>query len=414
MMKFANIWYLSKNVANVGEGIISMSLERIYRKMGIPENEIVWINHVDVATYDGEECIFPIVSFLQNIESVGSYSTNIRPVFICYVSFAPFTQHEIAVLKQYEPIGCRDAYTLEQCRLNGIKAYLNGCITALLPKYYGIRNRQTVLSDVDPELLSFIPPDLLQNTVTVKHNDKVFSLKEYIARAKEFMDLFSHSSLCITSRLHCASPSMAVGTPVIFAKNNLSSRFSWIDRFLPIYEKTEYNIINWNQGIIDYEKFKPHVDELIITRLHNAYQDKTDNDNVVCALAEAVDSFYGERPPKEYPIAFDRFASALANRRKRTDSFNYAFWGYSPFHGSMHEYIEKNYPHSQLMHIYDDFRKDYAFAGLSARPITESIMHPEELVICFCSSQTSLDKMRTILEQQDRNKNNYIADFYQE
>ena len=412
-MKFANIWYLSKNVANIGEGIISLSLEHIYRKMGIPEDEIVWVNHEDVATYDGEECIFPIISFLQNIESVGNYSNRLRPVFICYVTFAPFTGKEAVILKKYEPIGCRDAYTLLQCEKNGIKAYFNGCITATLPRSERPRNGQIVLSDVEPELLAFIPNELKEDAVTVRHNDTVSSLSEYRKRAREVLELFAESPLCITSRLHCASPSIAFGTPVVFAKNRLSSRFSWIDRFYKIYAQQDYQSIDWSPKTIEYEQTKNTISELIKSRISEVFNGNSENTKTE-SLIRQVDSFYRERPDTVYPAAFDKIIETIAMHRGQTEQFNYAFWGYSPFHGPINEFLTGNYPNAKLTRIYEDFRTDYEFGGLKASPITVSSRFPEELIICFCSSQASINKMRGVLETQGRNPRNYIADFYQE
>jgi hypothetical protein len=382
--------------------------------MGIPESDIIWINHSDVSTHDGEECIFPVVSFLQNIESIGTYSNKLHPVFICYVTFTPFTVRESEILKRYEPIGCRDAYTLNECRKNKIAAYFNGCITATLPRNYGQRNDQVVLSDIDPELKPFIPKKYMKNVVHVCHNTKITNLNEYKNRALELLRLFGESSLCITSRLHCASPSMAAGTPIVFAKNKLSSRFGWIDRFLPIYAREDYLNIDWNPVAVNYEPFKEKVMCLVMKRLNSACRNEPGIGEDIIQLIADVSVFYEARPQKQYTVAFDKFASAISERKNKNDVFEYAFFGYSHFHHSLFDFIQKTYPNAKLTHIYDDFRNDYRFNDLKAVPVSISKNNPKELIICFCASQVSLDKMRKILKALERDPKNFIADFYQE
>ena len=46
------------------------------------------------------------------------------------------TPEGIAYLKRYEPIGCRDKYTVGILKENGVSAYYSGCLTLTLDKKY--------------------------------------------------------------------------------------------------------------------------------------------------------------------------------------------------------------------------------------------------------------------------------------
>ncbi len=407
-MKFANIWYKSSNLNNLGEGIISYALSYIYEEMKIPQENIFWIESKEVSTYSGEDCVFPVVSFLQNIELIKNYSDKIRPIFICYVTNTRLTKEEVCILKKHEPIGCRDQYTLQQMQSNNIAAYLNGCITALLPRNEKDRNDQVVLSDIEEELLSYIPKNLLKNAKVVFHNQKITSLAEYQERALELLYLFQSSKLCITSRLHCASPAIAFGTPVVFVKNKMSSRFSWLDKYINLYAKCDYQNINWDPDNIFYEDEKNKILDFVKFRIENWHSCDIKN---ILDKSKFVNDFYLNRSQIYYPSYFDEMTNSILNKKDKKDSFSYAFWGFSLIHTSLYAWMCENYSNSKLSNIYEDFLINYQFNGLKALPISESRKSSKELIICFCSSQNSLDQMENKLLELEVD---YLADVFLE
>lgn len=127
---------------------------------------------------------------------------------------------DIEYLKRYEPIGCRDEYTLEVMRNHGIKAYLNGCLTAAFPR---VRNNEDndltkiFCVDISDELKKHIPTNIINHCIFMSHTyykselhcspeEKVRQVyKTYILEAK----------MVITSRLHVAISCIATGFPVI-------------------------------------------------------------------------------------------------------------------------------------------------------------------------------------------------------
>lgn len=128
-----------------------------------------------------------------------------------------------------QPIGCRDLATLDAVRELGLSAYFSGCLTLTLPRTKTRPAAGGPVTFVDP-FGRFAPPGLRQalwrkvpralrrGAVKVSHFSTDRSVTTRMQRAQELLDLYQRSSLVVTSRLHCALPCLAFGTPVIFVQ----------------------------------------------------------------------------------------------------------------------------------------------------------------------------------------------------
>ena len=215
-------------------------------------------------------------------------SEDIKPLFISFhigeYTREAYTQpHNVEYLKQYEPIGCRDLYTLEIVQSKGIKAYFSGCITSLLEPYTGKRTEEILLTDLEPNLVKPVK-QIITNAIEVHHGEglpveemsgrlrnispilfqavkasrihRVLGLiqqnyvrsrttnviTEYrMARAEALLFQYARAKLVITSRLHAALPCVAFGTPVIFVHRDLNSpRFLKLLDCVPTYSVEEF------------------------------------------------------------------------------------------------------------------------------------------------------------------------------
>lgn len=105
--------------------------------------------------------------------------------------------------------GARDVWTLNFLKKNKFKkAYLSYCLTLTFPPYKGPRNNDVLFVDannIKNKQLSHLMPELVK-------------LKpiERLKIAQERLDLYKKAKLVVTSRLHCALPCLAFGTPVVF------------------------------------------------------------------------------------------------------------------------------------------------------------------------------------------------------
>lgn len=70
-----------------------------------------------------------------------SPSKHINPLFVAFhinskVRDSMLSKESIEYLKKYEPIGCRDTYTMDLLKGKGIDAYFSGCMTLTLGYKY--------------------------------------------------------------------------------------------------------------------------------------------------------------------------------------------------------------------------------------------------------------------------------------
>jgi hypothetical protein len=183
---------------------------------------------------------------------------NIDPLFVSFHinnTAAPFMLSEkgIAYLKKHQPIGCRDQFSADTLKAKGIDAYFTGCLTLTLDTYkvddsergddiyivdplYSYQTKEKAFYDIRKFLRSvqdgsifqlakrgrhlrnFIDADLLQ---TAKYEIQEppagkYTDAEKFAMAESLLNKYARAKLVITSRIHCALPCLAMGTPVIF------------------------------------------------------------------------------------------------------------------------------------------------------------------------------------------------------
>lgn len=106
--------------------------------------------------------------------------------------------------------GARDIWTLKFLKNNNFKnTYLSYCLTLTFPPYLGPRNNNVLFVDAlncnnQQQLTHKIP-----NLFTMKPHER-------LKFAQQRLELYKKAKLVVTSRLHCALPCIAFGTPVIF------------------------------------------------------------------------------------------------------------------------------------------------------------------------------------------------------
>lgn len=155
-------------------------------------------------------------------------------------------------LKKHSPIGCRDVGTVEYLHKYGIDAYYSSCLTTTLDiKYKSVEKNNDILivdllykndykqayknsskrfvADVlkgrifkinerDKMIKSLIPKEILRTAKYLTHSypGKDYNEKERFEEAEKLLDKYAKAKLVITSRIHCALPCLALGTPVVF------------------------------------------------------------------------------------------------------------------------------------------------------------------------------------------------------
>ena len=221
---------------NLGDAIQSLAVLEIYRRLGIPVEDIVPLDAYDLADYNGEK----VLLLLNGIESYEHYayhsrrfpvSEKIIPVFVGICLECELTEKELAAFRRHQPIGCRNEATAAYLVRRSIDTFLSGCLTMVFPKREKTKRQNKVfLVDCSEELIDFIPEELRAGAVSLSQVISIHSVstgnrltneeaRQYMDSAKARLELFrDNASLVITSRLHAALPCAAMGIPVVLAK----------------------------------------------------------------------------------------------------------------------------------------------------------------------------------------------------
>ncbi|WP_109300634.1 polysaccharide pyruvyl transferase family protein [Aquimarina sp. AU474] len=252
-MKYGLLTYdENRRFFNVGDNIQSLAAKQF-----LPQVD-TFLNRERLGDYQGEQVKLIMNGwFTHNIHNWVP-SEDIDPIFVSFHmnnTAAPFMLSErgIAYLKKHEPIGCRDQFTADTLKSKGIDAHFTGCLTLTLDSYkVDDSQRGEDIYIVDP-LYSYPRPEkIFYNTkLTVKNilNGSAFQLgkknkhlKNFISKevletaefinqeppsnqfsdeqkfemAEALLNKYARAKLVITSRIHCALPCLALGTPVIF------------------------------------------------------------------------------------------------------------------------------------------------------------------------------------------------------
>ena len=163
-----------KGRITIGDDVQLLAIENLYKYMGIDYNNVVRIPFNELATYDGDYVVLP-VSFplyaYSHDTAITQWSDKIIPVFLGYAILTDeLDEGEISYLKRFEPIGCRDKFSLDVLRKYNINAYLNGCMTATFPLRPENGNYKKVYCvDVSEKLKDVIPEDIKKDAIFTEH-----------------------------------------------------------------------------------------------------------------------------------------------------------------------------------------------------------------------------------------------------
>lgn len=240
-----------------------------------------WVERELLNVYNGAPCKIIMNAWYMHNPEQWPPSSLIDPLFVAMhinsmVSERFLQDDSIAYLRGYEPIGCRDEYTVENLRKKGIKAYFSGCMTLTLGYKYKASKCSGKTYIVDPffrirersfswrlkaifaflrnpimtlkirkkrniqyplsigqildaawfvkQYLEVFSREFLLDSEFISHEGPEFKLEtdnndELLRRAEELVRKYAEASLVVTSRIHCALPCTALEVPVIYIED---------------------------------------------------------------------------------------------------------------------------------------------------------------------------------------------------
>lgn len=254
-MRFGVIDY--EGSTNLGDYNQSFGVKYIYKQMGISEDELIKINRKELNSYDGEYVVLPMAGYFNEMVdySIFPLSKKIIPVFIGFHCTDEKVLNYLINYKEYAPFGCRDISTMNCIRNYDIQSFMSGCMSLCREKRKSDKDADTVyLVDVSNDFKRHIPKELLENSIEVSHIYHIDKDKSAEERALELNSMYmKNAKLVITSRLHCALPCVAMGIPVIVARNYNDDldRYYGYEKMFGIYLPDEYENVDWNPKLSD-------------------------------------------------------------------------------------------------------------------------------------------------------------------
>jgi len=252
-MKYGLLTYdENKRFFNVGDNIQSLAAKQF-----LPQIDS-YINREKLGEYHkGKTKLIMNGWFTHNTQNWVP-SDDIDPIFVSFhmnntAAPAMLSEKGIAYLKKHQPIGCRDQFTANLLKDKGIDAYFTGCLTLTLDSYkVNNSERGNDIYIVDPlysyprsekifynakatvknvlntsafklgkkkkHLKNFIADEILKKAIFINQEppSNTYSTPEKFEMAEDLLKKYAKAKLVITSRIHCALPCLALGTPVIF------------------------------------------------------------------------------------------------------------------------------------------------------------------------------------------------------
>ncbi|MDA1255866.1 MAG: polysaccharide pyruvyl transferase family protein [Proteobacteria bacterium] len=237
---------------NIGDYVQSLSAKQF-----LPQVDS-YVNRECLGQYTGEPSKIILNGWFTHHPETWVPSDNLIPLFVSLhinssAASRMLSDEGLKYLKKHEPIGCRDHYTVRLLESKGVKAYFTGCLTLTLDSYakkesesdgkiyivdplYGFPNKDRVFINAKSFIKGVVKGDIFNMNSATEFMQKIFSQSlldkaEYIKQelpkdkytedekfiiAEDLLKKYSTAKLVITSRIHCALPCLALGTPVIY------------------------------------------------------------------------------------------------------------------------------------------------------------------------------------------------------
>jgi hypothetical protein len=256
---------------NIGDYVQSIAAKQFLNEQSKP----VYIDREHLNSFAASEDTLLIMNgwFLMTPENFPP-SKQIKPIVVSHhinVSVQEhFSKNEdiVKFYKDNEPIGCRDYFTLNFLRELGVEAFYTGCLTLTLGDTYSSGEKSDKVYFVDPRYKKhrgklntlknsgiLISKFFVINSIRKKFkkkgdteswyktiefyksysqifDDKVLVNAEYVKHfipAEQFKDQdeiiafgesllrkYAQANFVVTSRIHCALPSLSMGTPTLY------------------------------------------------------------------------------------------------------------------------------------------------------------------------------------------------------
>ncbi len=270
----------SKFGVNIGDYVQSIAVLNLIKKL-YPDTNIISFDRDNLGNYND----VPAFTIMQGwFSNSYTFLPNYRltPVYIG-MHVTNVAQNNIFKFLRYNPnyfyketIGCRDKNTQKYFDKLGIPNYFSRCLTLTFPKRETLPTQNKIfLVNMPQEICEKLPKNIIDNAEIINQRivdadqDDLFYYNSYNKYIKQTSDLLKkyqkEAKLIITPALHCASPCVAMGIPVILFENGKNNdRLSVLDGIIKKYSYDDF--VNNN---IDYNPVSPNIEDLKSAMINN-------------------------------------------------------------------------------------------------------------------------------------------------
>lgn len=200
-------------------------------------------------------------------------------------------------LKKNGSVGCRDIETQKRLDRNNIENYFSGCMTLTTEKFENVEKEDYIcIVDVEDDVYEKIRKSTKREIKKITHSvdSKIIQKKSFEQRmndVEELLKTYQAAHIVVTSRLHVALPSIALGTPVILIvkKNYEKDRLETFLKYPSAHYFSE-EFCEFNNEIIsdileqkkennnEYKKIREKLIEKCTEFIEKSEKDKLNND----------------------------------------------------------------------------------------------------------------------------------------
>jgi hypothetical protein len=121
-------------------------------------------------------------------------------------------------LRRHQPVGGRDLWTTSLLERHGIDSYFSGCLTLTLGAGDRRARRDFICAvDLPEQTYRILLGRSRAPVLRLSHRDTGGgTFEQRCAKAGRLLSLYAHAKCVVTTRLHCAMPCLALGTPALF------------------------------------------------------------------------------------------------------------------------------------------------------------------------------------------------------
>ena len=287
------------NIVNIGDYIQSIAARQFC------SNVPVYLNREKLNEYKGDKVKLIMNGWYMHFPENWPPSEDIVPLPVAiHINSTTYnkmlSQKGLQWFKQHEPIGCRDRYTEQKLKDNGIKAYFSGCMTLTLGEsykkekpsdkvyfvdvyFYKNKRSFTFMSRLFAVLITNMSKinklkrrmyrkggflknvfnaaafylqykntfdeGVLMSAEYIEHEYAAdFSHDYYFEEADNLLKKYANAKLVVTSRIHCALPCTGFETPVIYVQDKSQGVDSScrLDGLLELF-----NILDITNGMVE-------------------------------------------------------------------------------------------------------------------------------------------------------------------